>query len=143
MKTINIQRTVCSIAVFMFMLFTQSCKKDNVGPNGSNSGFDERVIGSWQHQEILGEREFTQTFVDEITFRADGTGFEETFDIGSAGQSPRQRVNFTWSRKPNNVLSIRFDANNVFDIRFTITDSGEGMAMTSPNGTRKVFTRMN
>ncbi|MBK9330780.1 MAG: hypothetical protein IPM95_16100 [Sphingobacteriales bacterium] len=134
----KIIRTTLGIILLILMLFMQSCKKESLSGPG---GVDSRLTGTWQNQEILGSGDVTQTSVAEITFNADGSGFEETFSLGPFGQTPRERSNFSWTARGGNVIRLQFE-NGSADFKVTITDSGDGMALTFPNGNRVIYSRI-
>ncbi|MFN8236742.1 MAG: hypothetical protein U0T77_01110 [Chitinophagales bacterium] len=133
-----ILRTTLGVTLLLLMLFTQSCKKENLSGPGS---IDGRLTGAWQNQEILGSGDVTQTSVSEITFNVDGSGFEETFSLGPFGQTPRERSDFSWTAKGSNVIRLQFE-NGSADFKVSITDSGDGMALTFPNGNRFIYSRI-
>ncbi len=131
-------RTILGITLLMLMLFTQSCKKEGLSASGVVDG---RLNGTWQNQEILGSGDVTQTSVAEITFNADGSGFEETFSLGPFGQTPRERSDFSWTAKGGNVIRLQFEGGSA-DFKVSITDSGDGMALTFPNGNRVIYSKI-
>lgn len=131
-------RTTLGITLLMLMLFMQSCKKESLSGPG---GIDGRLNGTWQNQEILGSGDVTQTSVSELTFEADGSGFEESFSLGPFGQTERKRSNFSWTAKGSNVVRLQFEEGSA-DFKFTITDSGDAMRLTFPNGNKFVYSKI-
>lgn len=143
MKTNKTIRRIIAMAVIFFAAILSGCQKENsVGPSGSSGSFDERIIGTWQNQEILGSGDVTQTSVVEITFNPDGSGFEESFSIGPFGQTGRKRNDFSWTGKSGNKLHLSFNDAEV-DGKFTITDPGDGMRITFANGNKIIYSRLN
>ena len=131
-------RTTLGITLLVLILFMQSCKKEGLSGPG---GVDERLAGTWQNQEILGSGNVTQTSVAEITFNADGSGFEEAFSLGPFGQTPRKRSVFSWTAKGGNVIRLQFD-NGSADFKVTLNDNGDVMRLAFPNGNKVLYTRI-
>lgn len=141
MKTIKTIRRVVAMMVIFFAVTATSCKKDNAfGPNGSGS-FDERIMGTWQFQEISGSGSFTQTSVFELTFSSDGSGFQETFSLGPFGQTARKRTDYSWSASANKLRLVFSNGDN--DAKYSISDGGGVLGITFENGNRIVYSRIN
>ncbi len=142
MNTIKIIRRTVAMAIIFFAVIVSGCKKDNaLEPSGSGS-FDERIIGTWQHQEILGSGDVTQTSVVELTFNSDGSGIQETFSVGPFGTTARETTAYNWSAKSGNQLHFAFDG-GTNDAKYTITDAGDAAGITFSGASRVVYSRLN
>lgn len=130
------KRAFLSLALSLLLIFTQSCSKEK-GLKGSAAD----LIGKWQHQEILGDPRFgdMHTFVTELTFEADGSGIDNSFDTGGGGS----RSTFRWELKRGNKLEISVPGEGKLELGVRFTDDTNGMALLLPDNSRRVFTRMN
>lgn len=141
MKTDKTIRSIVAMMVIFFAVTTTSCKKDNAFGPGGSGGFDQRIIGTWQFQEILGSGDFTQTSAVELTFNPDGSGFQETFSVGPFGQTARKRTNYSWSAN-SKELRFTFEGGKN-DATYSISDGGNVMGITFSNRGRTVYSRIN
>ena len=101
--TTKFAKAAIAICILCFTLTgTTSCSKSKVNPA---SATDERLIGKWEKQTFLGNN----VSVTQITFKADGTGFERTFrlDDGATEISNEKVTSFTWFVKSAGVIRIK------------------------------------
>ena len=140
MKTNKTIRSIVAMMVIFFAVTATSCKKDNAFGPGGSGGFDQRIIGTWQFQEILGSGDFTQTSAVELTFNPDGSGFQETFSVGPFGQTGRKRTDYSWSAN-SKQLRFTFEGGKN-DATYSISDGGGVLGITFSNG-RIVYSRIN
>lgn len=134
-------RTTMSILLLVFVTLTSSCSKSELAGAGPG-GMDSRMFTTWQHQEILGSGSFTSTTVTEITFLEDGNGFEEQFSISPITQTNRKRANFSWTTKRGNKVIFRFEGSSDIEATYSISDSGNVMSLSFPNGNKIVYSRL-
>ena len=137
--TIKFAKAAIAICILCFTLIgTTSCSKSKIGPNGSVA---QNLLGTWEKQDFLGNN----ISATQITFNADGTGVERTFNLndGATQISNERLFRFTWSLKSSTVFHLKNEVDEEGDVTFFITDDKSALRLTMPGGNSIILGRPN